>query len=769
MERRVSVRTLVEFSVFEPDLVPGSREAMLSGAEGHKSRQKTLTDKGEYRSEVSLSRAFDIGGESVTIHGRMDAFMDGEIPVIEEIKVPVNGLAPQNAHEAHRLQGVVYGYIVALRDEREKALVRILYSTREGRELARFEEALTVPEMEALVLPLIDAWLAEQLSREKWEAERNESIRALPFPFPEYRSGQREMAVRVYTAIKLRRRLLCMLPTGTGKSAGVLFPALKAMGEGLTKQIFYLTARTTAREAAANALELMYAKGLKARLLVIGAKEKVCTGGMRCHPDDCAGANGFFLRLRDAINDISQYNDWTRERIAEIAAKYTLCPFEFSLQLAERADVVVCDYNYAFDPMVRLQRIFEKGNEQTILADEAHNLPSRVREMLSGGLSSPEIAEMRRDAGKLLGRKTPLYKALTALLKYMKALWESNPGEGSLAEIPKELIRFAESATDEVSDMMGSRAAAPLSGKLFVLLRMLLPFLGAAGRAEDAPADYRLIYDNRKPEQRIKLLALNISDHLRELTAKLPGTVYFSATLIPLDKMRTLLGGSEEDGLFAAPSPFPRENLLLIQKSLSTRYRDREKTSAEIARALIDFSSSKDGNYIFFFPSYKYLILVKEKILEISPDMRLIAQESGQSDEKREEFLNEYRAGDRSVIGMAVLGGSYSEGVDLPGEQLIGVAVVGVGLPMVCTEREILREYYSDSLGDGFGFSYRYPGMQKVLQAAGRVIRTKTDRGAVLLIDDRYSNYEYYSLLPEHFSGIHESSDIRAETEAFFK
>ncbi|MDD2647390.1 MAG: ATP-dependent DNA helicase [Eubacteriales bacterium] len=768
MDRRVSVRALVEFSVFEPDLSPASREAMLFGAMGHKSRQKTLTEAGGYKSEVSISRTFDMGGDRVTVQGRMDAFMDGEIPVIEEIKVPASGAAPAEAHEAHRLQAVVYAYMTALRDKRERVIIRILYSTRGGEESARFDEELSVKQLEELFFPLLEAWLSEQLAREKWLAERDASIRALSFPFPEYRGGQREMAVRVYTAISLRRRLVCMLPTGTGKSAGVLFPAIKAMGEGKTKQIFYLTARTTAREAAMDSVRLMYSKGLMAKLLVISAKEKVCTGGMRCHPDDCACAKGFYLRLPDALKDISRYNDWDRERASEIAEKYSICPFEFSLRLAETADIVVCDYNYAFDPMVRLQRIFEKGKEQTLLADEAHNLPSRVREMLSGGLSSGEIAETRREAGKLLSRKASIYKSLTALLKCMKSLSETNTGEGRFDEMPQRLVQLAEKAADDVSEMMGDRRAAPMSKSLFQLLRMLLPFLGAAERAAAEPSDYKALYDNGNGEQHIKLLALNISTHLAEMTAKLPGTVYFSATLTPLDKMKTLLGGSEEDGFFEAPSPFPKENLLLMRKSLSTRYTQRERTANEIAQALVAFSSAKKGNYLFFFPSYKYLLLIRDRITEIAPDLEIMQQESGQSDEKREEFLNEYRAGDKSVVGMAVLGGSYAESVDLPGDQLIGVAVVGVGLPMVCLERETMREYYSDSLGDGFGFAYRYPGMQKVLQAAGRVIRTKTDRGAVLLIDDRYMNKEYYSLLPEHFSSLHESADIRAETEAFF-
>lgn len=477
----------------------------------------------------------------------------------------------------------------------------------------------------------------------------------------------------------------------------------------------------------------MQKQGAMVRAVVLSAKEKSCPEeSLRCHPDYCTRAKGHYERERDALDEALDSFLWDAEYISALSQKHHLCPFEASLSLCLYADVVVCDYNYALDPIVYLQRVFDTTREVTLLVDEAHNLPGRVTDMLSTTLSGNEVALWRREAGKHHGRSSPVYKGLTALLTALRGLPDALDGP------PEEVLTALE-------------LLAPLGHHLPLQAgRELYRFAFLIRRAQQLPKDYAPFVEREGKEVRLTLLCLHVTDYLKERTHKKRGCVFFSATLSPLEELKTLLGGDEEDACFALPSPFPESNLLVMALPVDTRYRARNQTAPLVARAIANMYLAHPGKYLVFFPSYAYLHLV-QKELEAGEELPLHIQTQSMGEEERQSYLARFSQEGPPVLGLSVLGGIFAEGIDLPGLSLIGVCVVGVGLPMVSPRQEKLREKYDEKFGNGFNFAYRYPGMHKVLQAAGRVIRSEQDRGAVLLLDERYRQGDYQSLLPPHF------------------
>ena len=747
-QKRVPVRELVEFSIHGEDILPAAgKQDMQAGMKGHKARQGMLGEG--WQAEAPLSLAISAEGIDFLISGRMDAYYEAGIPVIEELKLSSGPQPPDNAWPAHRAQAVVYGHMVCLEKGKQAVRIRVVYVTELGAQRAAFEEELDAAALAMEFTALLDAYAKWEAIQRKHRATRDESLHALPFPFDTYRPGQREMAVQVFTAIKQKRRLFASMPTGTGKSAAVLYPALKALGQGLTGQLFYLTARTTARQAALQALDLMRKKGMHVRSLTLNAKEKQCPGFTRCHPDFCPRAKGHFLRLPDALAEIMEVTDWNGQAVLDMANKHQLCPFEFALSLTEIADVVICDYNYAFDPAARIKRIFEWRTDLTLLADESHNLASRVREMLSGLADGPQMKAYRTLLAKSIGRRGPLYKALTEAIRQLRSIpFEGDAEEMEIDALPEGLVPAMQALLEQVMEAFSAPPPGEAGQGLGDMYQMAIGFCAAQDRGL---SNYALLCRRKGKDRAVRLLCLSVAEHLMEVTKRLSGVVYFSATLSPLSAMQKLLGGGEEDACFALPSPFPPENLLVIRHRADTRYAIRRETAAHVAAAILRAYFLRPGKYIAFFPSYAYLKLVGAELLTAQPALPLLIQENGMEEAARESFLNRFTLDGEPLLGLCVLGGVFAEGIDLPGERLLGVMVVGVGLPMVCPEQEALRRHYEKTLGDGFAYAYRYPGMHKVLQAAGRVIRSETDRGVVLLIDQRYYQQDYLSLCPPHW------------------
>ena len=753
----MSVRTLVEFTLHGTDIGPvGSMRDMQEGMLGHKARQGLLGEGWE--AEVSLAMDIPLDDEAeLHLTGRMDAFCDGDVPVIEEIKLWQRKEPPLLPYEAHEMQAVCYGHMLCETRGVEEVLIRVVYVDRRGKVRGQFDTPLTAEECHARFLSVYEPWLRRNRQMRLHRRERDASLRHLVFPFEQYRPGQREMAIQVYTAVKLQRRLFASMPTGTGKSIAALFPALKALGEGLTGQVYYLTARTTQRQGALEALQLMRHQPLHLWMLTLDAKDKQCPAPTLCHPDFCPRAKGHFLRDHAAVEEMLGIDDWSPENIRAMADKHNLCPFEFSLSLAEIADLTICDYNYALDPAVHIQRIFDKTADVTLLIDEAHNLLSRVRDMLSGAVDGGRIRKLRTVVGKAAGRKHPLYKAMTEVLKAIDDLPipEDESAEGELTKLPTSLDNACMELADAFMEAHNDRFPWGEEGER--LRDTVTPLLGFIRARRRDTTEYAWLWQGKK-NKTITALALDVAGYFEEVTTMLRGVVCFSATMHPLEDMKTLLGGTEEDACFAMPSPFPRENLLIHQIDVNTRYRYREAACPQIAAAIRAMVESKPGKYIAFFPSFAYLRQVSEML-----DIPHQAQRASMSDEERREFLAPYVPDGELVLSLCVLGGIFAEGIDLPGDALDGVVIVGVGLPQVNLFQETLRTYYERTFGDGFLYAYMLPGMQKVAQAVGRVIRTETDRGVALLLDDRYRQGAYRRLCPEHWKVNYELGMMNSE------
>ena len=742
----MAVRALVEFTLHGTDIrrLGGQVKDMQDGMLGHKARQSLLGEGWE--AEVPLSLTIPLEDESeLLLSGRMDAFCDGDVPVIEEIKLWQHKDAPLAPIEAHEMQAVCYGHMLCETTGAREVLIRVAYVDRRGRVRGQFDTPLTAEECRARFLTVYEPWLRRNRLLRHHRRERDASLRHLTFPFEGYRPGQREMAVQVYTAVKLGRRLFASMPTGTGKSIAALFPALKALGEGLTGQVYYLTARTTQRQGALEALRRMRQQPLHLWTLTLDAKDKQCPEKTLCHPDYCPRAKGHFLRDHAAIEEMLSQDDWSPENIRAMADKHCLCPFEFALSLAEIADLTICDYNYALDPAVHIQRIFDQTGNVTLLIDEAHNLLPRVRDMLSGAVDGGRIRRLRTVVGKAAGRKHALYKAMTEVLKALDDL--PIPGnestEGQLEKLPSSLDNACMELTDAF--MTAQNEYFPWDEAGEKVSDMLLPLLSFVRARRRDTTEYAWLWQGRKNKV-LTAFALDVASYFEEVTTMLRGVVCFSATMHPLEDMKTLLGGQAEDACFAMPSPFPRENLLIHQADVNTRYRYRDAACEDIAVAIRAMVEAKPGRYIAFFPSFAYLRQVSAML-----DMPHQAQRSGMTDAERADFLAPYVPDGEPVLSLCVLGGVFAEGIDLPGGALDGVVIVGVGLPQVNLFQETLRAYYERTFGDGFLYAYMLPGMQKVAQAVGRVIRTETDRGVALLLDDRYRQMAYRRLCPEHW------------------
>ena len=814
---RLAVRQLVEFLLQTGDI--DSRFAGFDRAnEGARIHRKLQKQAGEgYRAEVFLSGSRELDGIRCTVEGRADGiFTDGEgRAVIDEIKsttVPAEEITGE-MNPCHWAQGMVYAALYTAQEDLAEAAVRLTYYQVDDDKTFYFTRQFSRAELEEFLLGLLRQYLPWARRQLDWNAARTACLRAMRFPYPGYRPGQRALAGEVYRACKTGReagkggfRLFCQAPTGTGKTMSALFPAMKAMGEGDGEKIFYFTARTTARAAAEDAVSLLRQanSGLAFRAVTLTAKEKVClckneAGRPVCMPEVCPFAKGYYDRRKDALAFLLDGGgQLDRPAIEAAARQFTVCPFELGLDLSDWSDLVIGDYNYLFDPTVHLRRFFELAGDWVFLIDEAHNLPDRAREMYSAAFAKSSLTEAKR---ALLRSKSALKRQLLradrellALRRAVEALaprQRGGPASGADAPPQPEQLGFWDAAPDETKSAPSPALPAPLyaqDGTVFFRelppaavrpLHSLLPALQDWLEQEpDHPAHEQLLdlyfslhdllraaerYDEhsvtqltaRGSELTIRLLCLDPSAFVDESLASGRTAVLFSATLVPPGYYKKVLGCAGARAV-ALESPFPPEHLgLYCLPGISTRYRHREASVGAVSDALAALARGRVGNYLAFFPSYAYLRAVWADFTARYPGIRTAAQESGLDEAGRAAFLARFAPDPaETLLGFGVLGGVFGEGVDLVGSRLIGCAIVGVGLPQVSPRQEMLRRYFDEKDGSGFDCAYRFPGMNKVLQAAGRVIRTESDRGVVLLLDDRFAQEGYRRLFPRHWAHL---------------
>ncbi|XID91250.1 ATP-dependent DNA helicase [Paenibacillaceae bacterium WGS1546] len=750
----LSVRALVEH-VFRGGSLDAGFRAASALAEGTRVHQSVQRKYGEQDAkEVYLSAEMPCGDLLFVVDGRCDGLLVGEDGrvTIDEIKSTsrdVGGMTEADAQPVHWAQAKLYAYMYALESGVRSLRIRLTYVQKDTEEEKRFEREETYGELERFAREVVESYApyANMLSRNM--RVRDESIAGLAFPFPAYREGQRKLAASVYKAIDEGRKLFARAPTGIGKTISTLFPAIKAIGAGKLQHIFYLTARTTTRAAAEDALALLEARGLSLRAVTITAKDKICfQNEVACRPDRCPYADGYYDRINGTILDLlGNETRIGRETVESYARKHTVCPFELSLDAAYAADAVVCDYNYAFDPRVSLKRLTgERKRRTALLVDEAHNLVDRGREMFSAVLEKRSFLELERE---FKDGNAGVREAAQAINRWFIEFRKRADGPAVATEsAPLELIELAEAFASQAERELAGGGSG--SGKLLDAYFAALVFV-RIGKLYDG--SYVTYGEIARGDVRLKMFCTNPAERLSAMGKGFRSHVFFSATLSPLRYYMEMLGAEEEDYSVTLGSPFSREQWEVSIVPLSTRYADRERTKERLVSALLEFTGRRAGNYFAFFPSYEYMNGVFTAFAEhAADDWVVLLQTPDMTEEDRARYLAEFDAGgERSLIGFAVMGGVFSEGVDLVGDRLVGVAVVGVGMPQIGLERDLIKAHFDRQGRNGFDYAYVYPGINKVLQAGGRLIRGESDRGSLALIDDRYAQPKYARLLPDEW------------------
>jgi len=697
---KVSVRNLVEFVLMQGDLQPGSIGASRAqeGIKAHQYIQKT--SGAEYIPEVTLSYIFlqeDLGLE---IKGRADGVIKKESgECIDEIKTTSLDLSLINEafSDLHWAQAQCYAFMYAVQEGLETMETQLTYFQLDTAQIKKFSKRFSFAELSEFFISLVERYLTWARQLQEWSVRRDASIRTLQFPYGTYRPGQRELAMAVYTTIKQSQKLFAQAPTGIGKTMGTLFPAFKAMAEGLTVQIFYLTAKTITRTVAEKAMQSLQENGLAIKRLTLTAKRKLCfLPEAACLPEECSYAKGYYDRVRAAVEDVFVEEAWTRQVIEEYAHKHSICPFEFSLEMANWADVVICDYNYVFDPRVYLRRFFLEGGEYTFLVDEAHNLVERARDMFSAELAKESWLSLKRltkDDDPSLTKS--LTKVNSALVKEKKRCTEaSESGESVEKELPVKLIQALRYFVKETEQFLKT------NDKLLAWREQLveqyfqaLSFIRTADSYDERYVTYSQVV---RDDFRVKLFCLDPSVRLKEALGRGRAAVLFSATLSPMEYFMNVLGGEETSYKMKLASPFPAKNLcLLINDRISTKYKERASTYDLVVEAIATAIEHKEGNYLVYFPSYDYLHEVYLRFTAKYQRVNVICQTSGMAEEEREGFLATFATHpDQTLVGFAMMGGIFGEGIDLIGDRLSGAIVVGVGLPQIGMEREIIRSYY---------------------------------------------------------------------------
>lgn len=723
----------------------------LEGGRAHRRVQGRRT--GDYEAEVTVEWKAIRGSVDLTLSGRIDGLRANDSPpVVEEIK-SVDQFWDGTADPLHLAQLKIYAAILAIQRDWAEVELHLTYLNLEtdGETVLPFR--LTRAELEEFFESTLGTWFEWLELEARWISLRNTSLEKLEFPFEGFRGGQRELARRVYRAIRDRRNLFAEAPTGLGKTIATLFPAVKALpllGDG---KVFFLTAKTPGRIAAAEAVGHLRRAGARLRSLTLTAKNRICftENPAGCDPRVCPYAIGYHDRIRPALRELLEQEWLDRETVEMIAHKHMVCPFELSLDASSWCDIVIGDFNHAFDPSARLQRHFaEGGGRHVILVDEAHNLVDRSRDMHSATIS-PENLEVRPGAVRAKGaaKVRRALESARALLVEAVGMACSNflPArdyhDGSVfLEIPKNLLSSCRDAARSLEGLLASLKPGTDLGGWIEPWFALNDWLRAAEAFDDT---CRFLI--RPRERRATVYCADPSSRLRADLKTLRCAVFFSATLSPMDYFHELLGGTAEDESAVFDSPFKPDQMRLRILAADLTYKGRAASLDRVADAVKEHLQDTPGNHLIFCPSLAYLDELAAKLDDLLPAGSLLVQSGGMSESERHAFLDSFQPGSLT-IALAVLGGIFAEGVDLPGERLVGVTVIGTGLPRLSLERDILQSYFEDTKGSGFDYAYRFPGMQRVLQAVGRLIRTETDTGSILLVDRRFLEPRHRMLFP---------------------
>ncbi len=752
----ISVRNLVSFFLRSGDFGPGQLSSPLA-LDAIRAHQKIQNSRGEdYQKEVSLRHTIENENYIIEVRGRLDGvFHHSDRAVIEEIKTTNRDLKEITAtpNSLHWGQAKCYGFMYAYDNQLSQVAVQLVYYRLTTGEISEVREDFSREALTAFFDDLVSRYIEWMNQIYEWRKGRDKSLQKVCFPFETYRAGQREMAVNVYQNIRDKEMLMIQAPTGIGKTMSALFPALKALGEGLTSGIFYLTARTTGRYVAEDSLDILRNNGLRLKSLTLTAREKTCLNpGKSCSPGECTFAEGYFDRLHAGLSEFFARDNFNLEGLEDVARKHSLCPHAFSMELVPWCDCVICDYNYLFDPQVQLHDFFdsEKAVDWSVLIDEAHNLVDRAREMYSADLNKQALWDLK----KSLGKEFPaLTKNLLKINRWMAAGKKEAAqvtAKAVIEPMPEDLSFLLTEFVEIVQPWLAQNIDTEWQQQLLEVFFKVTAFIKIA---RDYDENYTTIEQIVGRDFVVKLFCVNPARHIQKVLTHFETTVLFSATLLPIMYFKEIFGFEKNTPAIYLPSPFPEENLCLtIANQVSTRYVHRDQTSNTVVSFLQAMTKIPKGRILFYFPSYEYMNKIHDIFIEKYSDGRVLLQTRGMSEEERNNFLAPFNEeGDGLVIGFAVMGGIFGEGIDLIGSRLTGAVIVGLGLPGISLERDLIMDHFNGQGQKGFEFAYLFPGLNRVFQAIGRVIRSETDRGAVLLIDDRLSGARNRSFFPSHW------------------
>lgn len=779
MEISISVRNLVEFILRSGDLdnrrMGAPADAMLEGGRIHRMIQRRMG--ADYEAEVLLKYTYQAQDYRIMIEGRADGVITEDSGVtIDEIKGTYREISrirePKGVHLA---QAKCYAYMYGKKEGLTAIRIRMTYCNIETEEIRYFHEEYSMEELEIWFESVMDEYKKWADFQCEWNSVRQESITSLTFPFA-YREGQKDLVTYVYQTIYHQKKLFIEAPTGVGKTISTVFPAVLAMGKGRCDKLFYLTAKTITRTVAEQAFQLLRQKGLKFKSVILTAKDKICfMEETECNPEYCPYAKGHYDRINAAVYELLTNEDcFSREKIIEYAEKHRVCPFEMCLDMSLFADGIICDYNYVFDPHVYLKRFFGEGvrKNYVFLVDEAHNLLDRGREMYSAALKKEDFLALKKLVKPFEGRlEKQIERQLESCNKELLLL-KRQCEECEIVEEIDAFVRALTRLSSTIDNYFDERDESTIRAELLEFFFEISHFLDIYERVDDNYVTYTELQEDGSFQ--LKLFCVNPAKNLKECMLRARSTILFSATLLPIQYYKKLLGGEPEDYEVYAHSVFqPEKKGLFLGKDVTSKYSRRcREEYYNIACYLYQIIKNRHGNYMAFFPSHTFLQQVYEQFCEhfgADEQIECILQEDYMNEEAREQFLSRFEGNEdcdlgaqihmeievedeKSLLGFCVLGGIFGEGIDLKNDRLIGAVIIGTGIPQVCNEREILKGYFNARGESGFDYAYRFPGMNKVLQAAGRVIRTAEDVGIVALLDERFLAPSYLKLFPREWT-----------------
>lgn len=781
---KLSVKDLIDYVMRSGDInvgFMGSNRSVL-GIKAHQKVQKLMSTNLQEDMKLIIEHPIDYKsiheGFEICIEGRIDGIIENKDKIIiDEIKSTYSDFEnlPEDGYSVHWAQAICYSYFYAKENDLDNVFTQLTYFQLKTEEIKSYIREYTFEQLESIFCDYLNKYLIWHKITREWKEVRDKSIEDCTFPYEKYRKGQREFAVATYKTIQEGKKIFIQAPTGIGKTISAIFPTIKIIVKGQIDKFFYLTSRTTQRSIVEASLKLMINKGLKIKSITITAKDKMCFKDKTiCKPDYCQYALGYYDRIGFASKDLFENeNIVTRDIIEKYAVKHNVCPYEFTLDASLWADCIICDYNYVFDPIVYLKRYFsDKLGKYVFLVDEAHNLVDRAREMYSSDLDKKDILQLKRNIQQE-SKKQSIIKTLNKLNRFFidKRKECVVNDQWVTKDKPKEIYAILKDYINEAELWLSTNHSSFNYDAVFDLYMKVNFFIKISELYDESYITY---YSKEKSDVIVKLFCVNPSTMLKNVLKRGLSVVFFSATLSPIEYFKDILGGDSDDYIIRMKSPFNRANLgLFIEGGISTKYKNRELSYNDIVNSIYTVINGKMGNYMVFFPSYKYMIDVYNIFSEEYPNISTSIQNSSMTESEREVFLDKFKEDcKQTYLAFVVLGGIFSEGIDLVGERLSGAIIVGVGLPQICLERNIIKDYFDTTISKGFEYSYIYPGMNKVMQGAGRVIRSDKDKGIVLLIDERYLYYQYNKLFPyewKHYKTVRDSKSLEKRILSFWK